>query len=182
MPRYGGAISQRQEADVVPRRNWWTASGAAAGLAALLVLAAMAGIPPAQGAGRQKSAEPPVVHEPGVPAFHAHPPHGALAPTLPPSDFTDPRVQNAYAMAAKIKRVLYQEPCYCRCDKGFGHTSLYSCFAGTHASVCETCLMEGIFTYLQTQKGKTPGQIRAEIERGDWKQVNLNQFLTPGRY
>ncbi|MGH9490165.1 MAG: CYCXC family (seleno)protein [Terriglobales bacterium] len=162
------------------RRKFLAASGACAGLFVMLALAAMAQAPQSHAAAQKT--EPPVVHEPGVPAFHAHPPNGPLAPTLPPSDFNDPRVQNAYAMAAKIKRVLYQEPCYCRCDKGFGHTSLYSCFAGTHASVCETCLMEGIFAYLQTQKGKTPGQIRAEIERGDWKQVNLNQFLTPGRY
>lgn len=167
---------------MIERRNCFGFSVSMVTLAGMLVMAAMAGNPPAHQGSHPQTSQPPVVHEPGVPAFHAHPPHGALAPTLPSSDFTDPRVQNAYAMAAKIKRVLYQEPCYCRCDKGFGHTSLYSCFAGTHASVCETCLMEGIFTYLETQKGKTPGQIRAEIERGDWKQVNLNQFLAPGRY
>ncbi|MGH9533403.1 MAG: CYCXC family (seleno)protein [Terriglobales bacterium] len=152
------------------------------GLAGMLALGAAAQQPAKTPVSRSQSAEPPVVHEPGVPAFHASAPRSALPPTLPPSDFTDPRVQNAYAMAAHVKDVLYQEPCYCRCDKSLGHTSLYSCFAGTHASVCETCLMEGIFTYLQTQKGKTPGQIRAEIIRGDWKAINLNQFLAPGRY
>ena len=133
-------------------------------------------------AAHSHPAEPPVVRLPGIPAYHAAPPNAPLPPTLPASDFTDPRVQTAYAMASKIKKVLYQEPCYCRCDKTLGHTSLYSCYAGTHASVCETCLMEGIFTYLETKKGKTPGEIRAMIERGDWKSINLNEFLNPSRY
>ncbi len=133
-------------------------------------------------AAQSHPAEPPVVRLPGIPAYHAAPPHAPLPATLPASDFTDPRVQTAYAMAARIKNVLYQEPCYCRCDKTLSHTSLYSCYAGTHASVCETCLMEGIFTYLETKKGKSPGEIRAMIERGDWKSINLNEFLNPSRY
>ncbi|MGH9533636.1 MAG: PCYCGC motif-containing (lipo)protein [Terriglobales bacterium] len=126
--------------------------------------------------------EPPVVRDPAVPPFHAKPPITPLPPTLPASDFNDPRVQTAYEMAAKIKNVLYQEPCFCGCNKTLGHTSLYDCFAGTHASICETCLMEGIFVYLQTKKGQTPVQIRAEMIQGKWKSVHLNEFLNPGRY
>jgi len=43
---------------------------------------------------------------------------------MDPAAFNNPIVQNAYALAAKVKRVLYQEPCFCHCDRGFGHESL----------------------------------------------------------
>jgi hypothetical protein len=127
------------------------------------------------------TAEPPVVHDGDGPAYHAAPPHGVLPKTLPPQEFSDPRVQAAYAMAAKVPKVLYQQPCYCRCDKAYGHHSLLDCFAGTHGAECGTCLKEGVFTYLETQKGKTPAEIRAEIKRGDWQSVNLNDYYTTAR-
>lgn len=127
-------------------------------------------------------AEPPVVHDGNSPSYHAQPPRGPLPATLNPSQFTDPRVQNAYAMAAKVKRVLFQQPCYCYCDKGFGHHSLLDCYTGSHAAECEVCLMEGIYAYQQTKLGKTPGQIRAAIKRGEWKTVNLNDYLNPPSY
>ena len=118
-----------------------------------------------------------------VPAYHAMPAKiAALPKTLPPTTFTDPRVQAAYAMAAKVRGVLYQEPCYCHCDKEIGHHSLLDCFAGDHASICETCMMEGVYAYQQTKAGKTPGQIRAAIERGEWKNVNLNDLLSQRVY
>lgn len=126
----------------------------------------------------------PVVRQIGTPPYHRTLPKGgleALPPTLNPSQFRDPRVQSAYAMAAKIRGVLYQLPCYCGCDKeAIHHTSLLNCFAGDHASICETCMMEGVFAYQETQRGKTPGQIRAEIERGQWKSINLNDLLLGG--
>lgn len=112
-----------------------------------------------------------------VPAYHRTPPTGPLARTLPPGEFSDPRVQAAYAMAAKIEPVLYQEPCYCHCDQELSHHSLLDCFTGDHASVCATCLMEGVYAYRQTQAGKTPGEIRAGIERGEWKSIDLNSLL-----
>lgn len=136
----------------------------------------------AQTASRnQAPAEAPVVHEPGIPAFHREVAK-ALPETLPPSQFRDPRVQAAYAMAAKVRSVLYQQPCYCHCDQEIGHHSLLDCFAGDHASICETCMQEGVYAYRQTQSGKSPGQIRAGIERGDWKTVNLNELLTAKVY
>jgi hypothetical protein len=76
-------------------------------------------------------------------------------------------------MAAKIPKVLYQEPCYCHCDLALKHTSLDSCFAGTHGAVCSTCMKEAVFTYQQTKKGLTPKQIRAGIERGEWQDIDL---------
>lgn len=125
----------------------------------------------------QTTVDAPVVHEAGVPSFHARLPKGPLPPVLPPSQFNDPRVQAAYAMAAQVRPVLYQQPCYCHCDKEVGHHSLMDCFAGDHASICQTCMMEGVFAYKETKAGKTPSQIRAEIERGQWKNVNLNDLL-----
>ncbi len=47
-----------------------------------------------------------------VPAFHAQAPQGEMPATMDPGVFTDPVVQNAYAVAAKIKKTLYQQPCY----------------------------------------------------------------------
>ncbi|MGH9486205.1 MAG: CYCXC family (seleno)protein [Terriglobales bacterium] len=122
-----------------------------------------------------------VVHEAGVPPFHKTPTAKEVAelpPTLNPAQFSDPRVRAAYAMAAQIRAVLYQEPCYCGCDKeAIHHKSLFDCFAGLHASICQTCMMEGVYAYRQTKQGKTPAQIRAGIEHGAWRSINLNDLL-----
>ena len=122
-----------------------------------------------QGAGQ--SEEP-------TPAFHSQVPEGPLPATLDPALFSNPVVQNAYALAAKVKRVLYQQPCYCHCDRSLGHGSLLDCFAGKHGSVCDVCIKEGIYSYEQTQKKKTPAQIRAGIQRGEWQQVDLSKYET----
>lgn len=79
----------------------------------------------------------------------------------------------AYEMAAKIEKVLYQQPCYCRCDLALHHKSLHSCFEGTHGAVCATCMKQAVFAYEQTKLGKTPAEIRAAIERGEWKDVDV---------
>ena len=46
-----------------------------------------------------------------VPAFHEQAPREELPATMNPDLFTEPVVQNAYAVAAKIKKILYQQPC-----------------------------------------------------------------------
>ena len=112
----------------------------------------------------------------GVPAHHVGPPTGPLPDTLPPGAFNDGLNKNAYAMAAKIKPVLYEQPCYCICDKTDGHTSLLDCFVGVHASTCNLCRMEAIFAYEQTRKGMTPEQIRKAIIHGDWKKLNPKDY------
>ena len=89
--------------------------------------------------------------------------------------FAHPYQVTAYKMAAKIPGVLYQEPCYCRCDREMGHKSLHSCFEGTHGAACSTCMKEAVFSYNETKKGKTPAAIRAEIERGMWMNVDLEK-------
>jgi hypothetical protein len=114
-----------------------------------------------------------------TPAFHSEVPKGPLPPTLLPSSFTDVVVQNAYALAAKVRKLLYQQPCYCHCDRHEGHGSLLDCFAGTHASICETCIREGFYTYEQSRKGKTASQIRDGIEHGEWQNVDLAKYQTP---
>ncbi len=114
-----------------------------------------------------------------TPAFHSQVPAGPLPATLSPETFTDAVVQNAYALAARVRKVLYQQPCYCHCDRSQGHGSLLDCFAGKHAAECGVCIREGLYSYEQTRKGKTAAQIREGIERGDWRQVDLTKYQTP---
>lgn len=113
-----------------------------------------------------------------VPAYNAKSPSKPLPPILSGSQlagpyFSHPYQVTAYKMAAKIPTVLHQQPCYCRCDRAMGHNSLHSCFEGTHGAACSTCMREAVYAYQQTKKGKTPAQIRAGIERGDWQDVDL---------
>ena len=114
--------------------------------------------------------------EAGVPAYHPGRPTGPLPETLDPSQFTDVQTQNVYALAAKIKSLLYQQPCYCHCDKEVGHTSLLSCYIDRHASVCALCQKEAVLAYTESQKGKTAAQIRKEIIDGKWKDVDMSKY------
>ena len=114
-----------------------------------------------------------------IPAFHSAPPSKPLGNTMDPKQFNDGSTQNAYAMAAKVKNVLYQEPCFCGCDANDGHRSLYDCFATDHGAACDTCRMEAIYSYEQTRKGRTATQIRKQIIDGEWKKVDLSQYATP---
>ena len=82
----------------------------------------------------------------------------------------------AYKMAAKVPAVLHQEPCYCHCDREMGHNSLHSCFEETHGAACATCMKEAVYSYQQTKLGKTPAQIRAGIERGEWTKIQLESI------
>jgi hypothetical protein len=113
-----------------------------------------------------------------VPAYHAARPHDALPETLDPKQFPDAETQNIYALAAKEKAVLYQQPCYCRCDKEVGHKSLLDCYVDTHAAHCILCKKEAVFAYTETQAGKTAAQIRKEIMDGKWKDVDLSKYDT----
>ena len=114
-----------------------------------------------------------------VPAYHALSPKGELPATMDPGLFTDPVVQNAYAVAAKVKRVLYQQPCYCHCDRSQGHKSLLDCFASKHGSGCGTCIYEDFYAYEQSSKGKSAAQIRAGIIKGEWNKVDAAKYQRP---
>jgi hypothetical protein len=111
-----------------------------------------------------------------VPAFHNSVPAGQLPETLSPELFTDPVAQNAYRFAARIKKILYQQPCYCHCDRSQGHGSLLDCFAGKHAAVCGVCTREDFYTYEQSRKGQSAAQIREGIERGEWQKVDMTKY------
>ena len=114
-----------------------------------------------------------------VPAFHSEAPRGQLPRTLSPSEFSDVVVQNAYTLAARVKKILYQQPCYCHCDRSQGHTSLLDCFASKHGSECGVCMREAIYSYEQSHKGKSAVQIRAGIERGEWRDVDMSKYAAP---
>jgi hypothetical protein len=113
-----------------------------------------------------------------IPAFHSAPDAAKLPATMDPKQFNDVATQNSYAMAAKVKSVLYQMPCFCYCDVNDGHHSLLDCFVSDHAASCNICRMEGIFAYEQTRKGQTAAQIRKEIINDEWKKVDLGQYAT----
>ena len=118
---------------------------------------------------------------PTVPAFHKSLPRGPLPDLLPKLQrqgvyFSHPYQTAAYAMADRLPELLYQMPCYCRCDLAMRHRSLHSCFEGTHAAVCSTCMSEAAYVYKENAEGKTTAEIRAGIERGDWQEINLDSL------
>ena len=127
----------------------------------------------------QKPAAPAAGNAP-APAFHATPPpKGEVLPAilteqqLANAGVTEPVVKYAYKAAAKAPRVMYQQPCYCYCDRNHGHKSLHTCFESEHGANCSTCMQEALFAEQETKKGKTPAQIRAEIIHGDYKKIDL---------
>ena len=113
-----------------------------------------------------------------IPAYYSVIPKRPSRPVLSGQQLTGPYFSHdyqvaAYKMAAQIPAVLHQQPCYCRCDRQLRHKSLHTCFEGTHGATCATCMKEAVFSYQQTKLGRTPGQIRSAIERGDWMSVDL---------
>jgi hypothetical protein len=115
-----------------------------------------------------------------LPAFHPAPPSKTTA--LPPvmtqaqlaqAGLTEPAQKESYKAAAKGSALMYQMPCYCHCDRAHGHTSLHSCFEGTHGANCGTCMAEALYAYQQSKKGWSPNVIRDSIIRGDFKTVDL---------
>jgi hypothetical protein len=143
-----------------------------AGALGLALIPQLASSRSASGSAQDINPEP-------VPAFHNTAPTGELPVTLSPSLFTDPVAQNAYSIAARIKKILYQEPCYCHCDRSQGHGSLLDCYAGKHAAVCGVCEREDFYAYEQSHKGKTATQIREGIEHGDWQSVDITKYQSP---
>jgi hypothetical protein len=115
-----------------------------------------------------------------IPAFHAT--AAAKTASLPPlltqqqlaqEGLTLPAQTESYKAAAKISALAYQMPCYCHCDRHAGHTSLRSCFEGTHGANCGTCMAEALYVYQQSKKGWTAKMIRDGIIRGDFKTIDL---------
>ena len=118
-----------------------------------------------------------------VPAFHATAPAPAtkLPAILSGKQLSGPLFQYpwqkaVYVDAAKVQKVIYQLPCYCRCDRNMGHASLHSCFEGLHGAECSTCAKEGFYAYQMTLKGKTVKEIRDGVMRKDFERIDLNSM------
>lgn len=87
----------------------------------------------------------------------------SLPPTLSPQAFVG-KQRMAYEVVGKIPQTIAQLPCYCHCDRGFGHKSLHTCFVDDHAAHCAVCVDEALMAYrLQTEERLTPEQIRERI-------------------
>ena len=116
-----------------------------------------------------------------VPAYHPAPPaKGDVLPAIMPADQVPIQEskykavqKHSYELAAKIPKVIYQQPCYCYCDRGHGHKSLHSCFESEHGSHCAACMKELYYSYLMTKQKKTPEQIRQGIVAGEWQSIDL---------
>lgn len=120
-----------------------------------------------------------------VPAYHkAAPAKGEKLPPLLTQEqltqagLTMPAQRESYKAASRISSTLYQLPCYCHCDRHAGHTSLRSCFEGTHGANCGTCMAEALYAYQMSKKGWSASQIREHIMRNEFQQVDL-QNPTP---
>lgn len=118
-----------------------------------------------------------------IPAYHPAPPAStaSLPAILSGKQLTGPNFRYAwqvkvYKEAARIPSVLYQLPCYCRCDRALGHSSLRSCFSGTHGAECSTCAQEEAYAYEMTRRGWTPRQIRQGIEHRDYEKIDLTKL------
>lgn len=98
-----------------------------------------------------------------VPAYEVAPVRASLAPTLDPERFTG-LTRDAYRAVRQIPTTIAQLPCYCHCDEGFGHKSLYSCFEDDHAAHCAVCVNEALLALtLERQQKLNPAQIRERI-------------------
>ena len=115
-----------------------------------------------------------------TPAYHAAAPGKGetLLPVitqaqLAQAGFTLPSQKESYKAAAKVGSVLYQQPCYCHCDKHAGHTSLRSCFESAHGANCGTCMAEALYSYQMSRKGWTAKRIRDGIMRQEYTRIDL---------
>src|SRR3954466_8842194 len=118
-----------------------------------------------------------------IPAYHDAPAKktAKLSPILKPAALNGNGAalteaqKKSYLIAERIPGVLYQQPCFCHCDRHFGHDSLRGCFTDEHGAQCSTCMAEAFYAYQMTKKGATPKQIRAGIERGDYQSIDLQK-------
>lgn len=114
--------------------------------------------------------------KPELPPYHESAPKTPLPATRDPHEFPEIENQNLYALAAKEKAMLYQEPCFCHCNREVGHESLLDCFIDTHAANCMLCKKEAVLTYNEWKQGKTAAQIRQDIADGKWKTIDLAKY------
>lgn len=155
------------------KKNWLLIGGIG-----LLLLAAVLMVSSTQNNQSDSTATHNATSEPAAPHNHAADPaaaqpipahfevapsRSALGPTLAPEKFTG-ITRDAYRAVREIPVTIAQLPCYCHCDRGFGHKSLYSCFEDDHAAHCAVCVNEALLALkLEREQKMTPAQIRETI-------------------
>jgi len=98
-----------------------------------------------------------------IPAFQSPESAKTLPKILDASLFTG-SVKAAYQVVGEIPETIAQLPCYCHCDRGMGHKSLYSCYVDDHAAGCGICINSAMKAYkLQKEKKMSVEQIRQEL-------------------
>ncbi len=157
------------------KKNWLLIAGVALLLVAAVLMVNSANNPAQVTAiknANQSVAQTPAPrheHSPNptgktIPAhFEVAPSKSSLGPTLDPNSFTG-ITRDAYRAVREIPVTIAQLPCYCHCDQGFGHKSLYSCFEDDHASHCDVCVREALLALkLEKEQKMSPAQIRDTI-------------------
>ena len=152
------------------KKNWLLIGGIV-----LLLLAAVLMVnsrnSPADSSANLSSTSQPAPHDHAanasaqtIPAhFEVAPSKSSLGPTLAPEKFTG-ITRDAYRAVREIPVTIAQLPCYCHCDKGYGHKSLYSCFEDDHAAHCAVCVNEALLALkLEKEQKLSPAQIRETI-------------------
>lgn len=98
-----------------------------------------------------------------IPAHHeTEPPRNSLPPTLAPEKFSG-KTRDAYRAVSQVPQLIAQLPCYCYCDRGFGHKSLHSCYVDDHAAHCAVCVDEVLKAHELQKRGLSAQQIREQI-------------------
>jgi hypothetical protein len=111
-------------------------------------------------------------------AYHTQPPPLSVSDPLDPAEFKGNReAYVSYALAHKIKSLLYQVPCYCPCDQKLGHKSLLDCYRTRHAVFCPVCQKELLFCYISHKSGRTAADIRNRIAAGEAWDLNLEKYV-----
>jgi uncharacterized protein with PCYCGC motif len=152
------------------KKNWLLIGGIVLLLLAAVLMVNSRNSPVTQTATSEPASPHNHTADAGVPAAQAIPAHfeiapsrSSLGPTLAPENFTG-ITRDAYRAVREIPVTIAQLPCYCHCDKGFGHKSLYSCFQDEHASHCAVCVNEALLAFkLEKEQKLTPAQIRETI-------------------
>lgn len=118
---------------------------------------------PEHAAHNENAAQSPPAQANSIPAhYETEPPRSSLAPTLEPEKFNG-KTREAYRIAREAPQLIAQLPCYCYCDRGFGHKSLHSCYVDDHAAHCAVCVDEVLIAYDLQKRGLSPQQIREKI-------------------
>jgi len=98
-----------------------------------------------------------------IPAHFKEPPDiRSLPPTLSPAQFGG-RVRGAYQVAKDIPQTLAQLPCFCECDKAYGHKSLLSCYEDTHSLDCPICQDSALLAGELKKAGLSDSLIRDKL-------------------